>query len=195
MDQPAANEEPYCEHRDCFCFVCGHFVISQNRRKITEDIEEPYRLYFRRQLMDLMQHPWVPKTICTNCHVNLRGWYRGTKRHMLFASPTIWMEPGEHNNFTCHFCTNFVSTTGMARKRLHSRKYRIVPSVIMPVMHSSQLPAPPCPLQAPILISQGYFNDLVRDLELTQTKAEILFSRLRDLNLLEPGVCLLQNKQ
>lgn len=39
----------------------------------------------------------------------------------------------------------------------------------------------------PKLFNQNTLNDLVRDLELTKDKAEILASRLNERNLLEPG--------
>ena len=39
----------------------------------------------------------------------------------------------------------------------------------------------------PDLISQAELNDLVRDLKLTKTQAEILSSRFQGWNLLQPG--------
>ncbi|GBP31823.1 hypothetical protein EVAR_16597_1 [Eumeta japonica] len=103
--------------------------------------------------------------------------------------------------------------------------YADVPSVTKPILHSKDLPHPVCPGSSsanilddnnsdvefksissdsdefspqentPHLINQAEFNDLVRDLQLSRSKAELLGSRLQQWNLLLPDKSYVFQKQ
>jgi hypothetical protein len=112
-----------------------------------------------------------------------------------------------------YFCLTKIS--GISLKSKHSIQYLSLPSAVRPVLHSQDLPFPkppekwtidddssddePIPMEQditdpdfqpstsnePHLISQGELNDLVRDLNLSKSRAELLGSRLQGWNLLQ----------
>lgn len=115
----------------------------------------------------------------------------------------IWREPFFHMT-DCYFCLSKVSGIG---KNLQC-DYAPVKSVTFPVSHSDKIPYPKCPENRNDLspdtvelypsdaesvenqhrLSQAELNDWVRDLELTKEKAELLASRMKQFNFLEPNV-------
>lgn len=210
-----------CKHRNWFCFICGRYELERNRKGISNALEEAYRLYFGKDMEEIRNKPWSPDKICATCSVNLHSWSIGNKSYIKFKVPMIWMDPGEHNSENCYFCVN--KTYGYSSKLLKKIDYNGVPSVELPVAREEGDEVPPSPktysppteaagisfpsassgseyipselmTPTPVLMSQMYFNDLVRDLELTKTKAEILGSRLRNLRLLEPDVRITQQR-
>lgn len=210
-----------CSRRHWFCFICGHYELLRNRKGITESLEESYRLYFGKDIEQMKNKPWVPDKICATCSVGLHSWSNGDKSYLRYKIPMVWMDPGEHNPQNCYFCVN--ETFGYSSKNLRKIDYKGVPSVEMPVIRErdEEVPPPPrtyspptdvvglrFPLPSsdpdfvpteiessrPILMSQLYFNDLVRDLGLTKNKAELLGSRLSNLRLLEPNVRITQQR-
>ena len=108
------------------------------------------------------------------------------------------------------------NVAGFSSKSKGNIKYPNLPSAIRPIPHSAELPPPlftslpevvdqpesstkeessledDCcePLadyRSPILITQAFLNDLVRDLNLPKESAELLESRLQHNNLLAPN--------
>lgn len=125
---------------------------------------------------------------------------------MKFGVPMIWREPLCHS-VDCYFCLSKSTGFGKSAKWV----YATVASVSLPVPHSSEFPHPKCPdstieffesSQQTDTSSDNEFqqesqlqhftqpdlNDLVRDLELSKEKAELLASRLKQRNCLAPGV-------
>lgn len=192
---------------DTFCYVCGHYIGSkQVKHKIVLGTKfcEAYRAYFGVHVQD--QHvTWAPHVTCGSCRSTLEGWLRGTRKCMPFAIPRIWREPTNHHD-NCYFCmvdiTHYKSTKN--RKNI---PYPSIPSSIAPVPHSEELPIPSPPKQSseeevktssedsensfsheslePQLFTQQKLDDLVRELQLTKSKAELLASRLKEYNLLD----------
>lgn len=124
-----------------------------------------------------------------------------------------WRDPIDHET-NCYIClTNILRYN---RKNFDKIKYANVTSVTKPVPHSDNLPIPTPPetdgnvymdtddeiedqqfdigdplyipdTKTPHALSQGDFNDLVRDLSLTKELSELLASRLQEWKLLETG--------
>lgn len=138
-------------------------------------------------------------------HLCILGWYRGEKRSIKFAVPRIWREPKNHVN-DCYFCIVNPSKRRKG-KNAKLIEYPDLISSSAPILHSSQLPIPEPPKkisQSSLsqstnktiedeeflpsqelsqeklkhLITTEDFNDLIRDLNLPKSKAEILGSRL-----------------
>lgn len=211
-----------CKQSNWFCFICGHYELQRNRKGFSEELQEAYRLYFGKDAEVLKNMRWTPDFICATCSVGLHSWLNGNQHYLKYKDPIIWMDPGEHNPENCYFCVN--KTVGFSSKNLRKMNYVGVPSVEMPVVRERDEDGPPAPktyspltdaaglshpstssgseyvpsefvTNAPILMSQMYFNDLVRDLELTKAKAELLGSRLKNLNVLEPDVRITQQRR
>ena len=111
------------------------------------------------------------------------------------------------------FCMTNVS--GFSSKSKGNIKYPDLPSAIRPIPHSTDLTSPlftflpelvdelvsstseassledncynPLADKSPILITQAFLNDLVRDLNLPKESAELLVCRLQHNNLLAPN--------
>ena len=119
----------------------------------------------------------------------------------------VWQEPQNHLN-DCYF--RAVRVTGLKSKTRSSIKYPSLPSAIQPVPHTGELPVPnfnSCQLSEselassseesdrcedfkvssqsnePQLFTQAELNDLVRELDLPKSSAELLGSRLKEKNL------------
>lgn len=143
------------------------------------------------------------------------GWYRGEKRAMKFAVPRVWREPTDHSS-NCFFCMVDPSKR-RSGKKASKIMYPDIPSSMAPVPHSSGLPVPTPPEKEqvsscespdskseednegegfnlladnknPYYPNQKDMNDLIRDLGLTKSNAELLTSRLMQWNLLDPSV-------
>ena len=194
-----------------FCYICGRVTVKSNITHITPLVKKAYELYFECKVGD-QDKKWAPHVSCKSCAVNLRGWLNGTHKAMPFAVPMVWREPKDHTS-DCYFCLTNVS--GITSKTNKSIIYPNIPSAIRPVPHSKELPVPVPPKNwslddldecatsvdseieededpdytekatEPQLISQSKLNDLIRDLHLSKSQAELLASRLQEWNLLE----------
>lgn len=132
---------------------------------------------------------------------------------MKFVVPRIWREPPDHIN-DCYFCV-VNPRKRRAGKNAKKIQYPSLPSTSAPVPHSEIFPVLSSPnvktqemlplsqlssnsegsefviatpSVEPHLIDAEEFNDLIRDLNLTKIKAEILASRLKQWNLLKDNV-------
>lgn len=145
-----------------------------------------------------------------NLFIMFAGWYRGEKRSMKFAVPRVWREPTDHLS-NCYFCMVDPSKR-RSGKRAMPIIYPNIPSSIAPVPHCTELPVPTPPKnyqlisgesshssseddiidasveKMPYFPNQKDLNDLIRDLGLTKSNAELLTSRLKDWNLLDETV-------
>ncbi|KAL6469172.1 hypothetical protein MHYP_G00226960 [Metynnis hypsauchen] len=176
---------------------------------------EAYKAYFGMPVGD-QDKPWAPHFTCEHCKKTLEGWYRGEKRAMHFAVPRIWREPTDHST-NCYFCMVDPSKRRTG-KNATPVTYPDIPSSIAPVPHCPELPVPTPPDRAtppseessksdtqedvedhdfsscadeerkPYYPNQKDLNDLIRDLGLTKSNAELLTSRLKQWNLLDESV-------
>ena len=65
----------------------------------------------------------------------------GQRNSIKFGIPMIWRDPDEHDNATCYVCQN----KGILKLNRHRRNtfvYKAVPSAVLPVPHSDELPVP-----------------------------------------------------
>lgn len=195
---------------DIFCYICGEFTLKAQRNTLSDLIKRAYHCYFGFPVNDKDKY-WLPKICCNNCSRSLRGWLKGSHKTMPFAKPMIWSEPQNHAN-GCYFC--MTKTKGYSKKNKNMIKYPLIPSAQKPVSRSHDDPATPginnddsidedfcsqltqsstiSTLSAsstnfakPHLLTQSDLNDLVRDLGLSKSKAQLLGSRLQQWNLLK----------
>ena len=200
-------------HRSCvnnpdmFCYICGKFTSVTERRNMTDKIKSTYHIYFGCKIGD-QDKSWAPHFCCLLCYSSLLKWERGQLSSMPFAIPMIWIEPKNHSD-DCYFCLTKIS--GITKRTRSSIYYPDCPSAIRPVRHDITMPVPlrnedpllsdssqeeiqddveylPSTFETgPKQFSQGELNDLIRDLSLSKEKSELLGSRLKEKNLLEPG--------
>lgn len=200
----------FCKHNpDCFCYVCGVFLGSKavkHRIKDANNFCLAYSSYFGMPVGD-QDKKWAPHVVCGCCRSTLEAWYRGENRKMKFGVPRIWREPTDHLS-NCYFCVTDLSHHKRCKKT-NVFAYPDLPSSLRPIPHGEELPIPPSPVlnecedttesnteidheedfsededATPHYPTQNELNDLIRDLGLTKSKAEILSSRLKQWNLL-----------
>ena len=162
-------------------------------------------LIFGCAIGDQDEH-WALHFCCVNCTSRLHRWFAGKNVSLGFAVPMVWREQKDHVT-DCYFCLTNIQ--GHSHKTRKNTQYPDLPSVIRPVQHYVDLliPMPPAspaildeksltyfessgvifePCQSkgiPHLITQEDLNNLVRDLNLSKSKSELLGSRLQLWNL------------
>ena len=205
MDRRRCLNDP-----DNFCYICGQFTAKIQRRKFNDNVKKAYKLYFGCEVGDQDKN-WAPHICCNACYSRLIEWHNGKVRAMPFAVPMIWREPTSHEN-DCYFCmTKIKGFTKKTRSKI-AYSYSDCSSALKPVPHDSEMPVPKRPMESepenssdecpgatgmdvtyeseqegPHLLDQTDLNDLIRDLKLNKEKSELLSSRLKEWNLLEPG--------
>lgn len=197
-----------------FCYICGKYTVLKQRTDITTFVKNAYYAYFKVKLGD-QDKKWAPKKVCRYCVERLRLWTKGKKTCMPFAIPMVWREPKDHF-LDCYFCLTNVQGCNSRNKdqivypNIPSAIRPVPHGEDLPV------PLPPTVLEnisdvddesecdantenntdpeyqpehdcIPERFSQSELNDLVRDLNLPKESAELLGSRLKSKNLLEPG--------
>src|SRR5271163_2951357 len=145
------------------------------------------------------------------------GWYRGEKRAMKFAIPRIWREPTDHSS-NCYFCLVDPSKRRTGKSAPPIMYPDIPSSIApVPHCPELPVPTPPerdqpssgessksdseediadpdynftdaAEERKPYFPNQKDLNDLIRDLGLTKSNAELLTSRLKEWNLLDESV-------
>ncbi|GFV27724.1 uncharacterized protein TNCV_4169461 [Trichonephila clavipes] len=167
---------------NCFCYICGSYTVKKQQRNISNFVQKVYFAYFGIKLGD-QDKSWAPHVVCSVCIEELRQWFKvqgfNLKNRKDISYPTI------------------------------------IRSAIRPVPHGPDLPIPSPPdildnilddldqishissdsddgydpgTNDPELFSQSDLNDLVQDLGLPKSTAEVLGSRLKERHLLNSGV-------
>lgn len=77
---------------DTFCYICGTYVISTRRRKITEFVRKSYFGYFGMKLGD------QNKSFAPHIVWHLRKWSEGKMKCLNFAIPMVWREQKNHTD-------------------------------------------------------------------------------------------------
>lgn len=174
--------------------------MKEQRKGFTPLLETAYQLYFDKELPN-REFPWVPTYSCCSCYRTLLGWMKGTHKGLPFAKPMVWTNPTNHMS-DCYFCLTKIH--GFSKALKHKIEY---PS--RPTLHSEAMPVPispniagradeldsepgeseksfqddpdflPSESEEPHVITQEELNDLIQDLELPNTKAQLLASRLK----------------
>ena len=200
---------------NAFCYICGEYTFELNRKTITDFLKQVYFAYFKVKLGD-QDKPWAPHIVCKTCLEHLRQWTKKSRKGLKFAIPMVWREPKDHYS-DCYFCAvkttginrknkktlDYPNLASAIRPVPHSLELPIpvfeglpelnllsdvendasssdsTPSLDKDSFHPAVLPR--------LLFSQGELNDLVRDLSLSKESSELLASRLKEKNMLEPG--------
>ena len=199
---------------DCFCYICGEYTLKAQQRTMTSLVRKAYDLYFDCKVGD-QDKPWAPHFSCSTCNTQLRLWLSRSRKSMPFAVPMVWREPKDHVT-DCYFClTDIAGDTAKTKKHivypnLQSAMRPVKHSDELPVpippdswkldsdddeidsderadRDMSDSDFNPQESDAPHLIQQSELNDLVRDLNLSKSQAELLGLRLQQWNLLEQG--------
>lgn len=193
-----------------FCFICGEYTFTQQRKPITDFVRRAYLAYFKVQLGD-QDKPWAPHIVCKTCTEHLRQWTNGKRKCLKFGEPMIWREQINHSD-DCYFCS--VNVKGINSKNRNRWVYPNLRSARRPVPHSEEIPVPiftslpespeeeddstesysegndsdfPGPSSVSSGFSQAELNDLIRDLSLPKKSSELLASRLAEKQCLLPG--------
>ena len=177
-----------------------------------------YYAYFGMPMGD-QDKMFSPHFCCGSCCSTLEGWLLGIRKYMPFAIPRIWREPVHHHD-DCYFCmvgiTKYIGK-GKIEKILF---FPSILSSIAPVSRSEDLPIPTSPFLEgtvepkyissseeeyisfdealswkPHFPNQPKLNYLVRELGITKYNADLLASRLREWNLLDPSVRYLSTEK
>ncbi|KAI6655348.1 hypothetical protein LOD99_2183 [Oopsacas minuta] len=135
----ASSSRHKCKNNpDSFCYICGVYTLSRQRRNITSFVKRAYIAYFGIPLGD-QDKKWSPHIVCHNCEEMLRDWTKGKRKGLPFAIPMVWREPQDHTT-DCYFC--MVNTKGVGKKSRQTLSYPSIPSAMRPVPHSDRLPPP-----------------------------------------------------
>ena len=183
-----------------------YFLSAKTVKHIITDANNflsAYNAYFGVPVGD-QDKSWAPHVVCGCCRSTLEAWYRGESRKMKFGVPRIWRKPTDHLN-NCYFCVVEV-THHRKGKKTCVFDYPDIPSSSRPVRHSEELPVPSPPqgdqcdgcssessddsiededLYENVATTRHFpnqqeLNDLIRDLGMTKSNAELLTSRLKE---------------
>ncbi|KAG0715800.1 hypothetical protein GWK47_011114 [Chionoecetes opilio] len=125
---------------DVFCYICGQYTLSGDRKNITGFVKRAYGAYFKVKLGD-QDKSWAPHTVCKTCVEYLRRWTKGAKTSLKFGIPMVWREPFDHAS-DCYFCA--INTNGIkTRKNRHSLQYPALSH--LPAVHwltAKEIPVP-----------------------------------------------------
>jgi hypothetical protein len=201
-------------HPDNFCYVCGKFTTKDQRKNLAKRLKVAYHCYFGIKLGD-QDKSWAPHICCTTCYSGLTQWLLGKKSSMPFYIPMVWREPTNHVS-DCYFCMTNIAGFSKKNKSaivypdcpsalkpvLHDAENPVPIKPTDPNSTSDEsTDEAECDAEAqedasyeeevdkdkPHFLTQADLNDLVRDLQLSKEKAEVLGSRLKQWNLLQPG--------
>ena len=112
-----------CNDPDIFCYICGCFTISSQKRNINSFIKRIYFAYFGVPLGD-QDKGWAPHQACTMCAKTSRSLSQGKNAKVKFGVPMVW---GESKNYVndCYFC--LVNVKGFNNKnKQHLQNSNIV---------------------------------------------------------------------
>lgn len=121
-----------------FCYICGKFVVSHNRKPLSERVEHAYSFYYSRTIA---KRPWTPNICRAICYNGLANWMNGKRASMPFGIPMEWMDPGPvHDSATCCVCVDNASIHNV--HQLRQFVYKNVPTATLPRPHSHEVPVP-----------------------------------------------------
>ena len=144
---------------------------------------------------------WAPHMVCKSYTECLRQWSKGKKITLKFGIPMVWREPKNHvSDCYSYFCA--IDVTGINRKNRKILKYPDLESARRPVAHFDKCPVPVYAMlpddndngstaaqedeeadfsdNTPHPFCQNELNDLVCDLDLSKSSAELLAFRLKE---------------
>ena len=69
----------YRNSPDCFCYICGHFIIKKQMIQVNGFVRKVYYAYFHVKLGD-QDKCWAPHIVFKNYAKTLRQWTHGKKQ-------------------------------------------------------------------------------------------------------------------
>lgn len=116
-----------------FCYICGKFEISKNRRTITERIKNIYKNCFDCEISN-QETNWVPHSICSPCNIMLCRWEKNQKCLTIrFKVPMIWRISLCQDQ--CYFC--MTNLTGFNKNNKSKITYADVETVTKSIIAST----------------------------------------------------------
>ncbi|CAH1107948.1 unnamed protein product [Psylliodes chrysocephalus] len=158
--------------------------------------------------MKALNKPYVPNIVCKLCSEHLRQWANGKRNHLKYSVPMIWTEPKNHID-DYYICV--VELHGTNKRKM---TYPDLPSAKRPRLCLNDVPSPMSQdlsnlsdlsdtemvevfsdkrdsdfevSTSPSHFSQYALSDLIRDLDLSKERSELLVSKLKERNLLSQG--------
>ncbi|GBP63242.1 hypothetical protein EVAR_56623_1 [Eumeta japonica] len=183
--------------------------MKDHRKPINDMITRLYSLYFGIQIGN-QDKVWAPHIVCKICIEHLRQWEKGTRKSLKFGISMRWREQKNHHD-DCYFC--ITNLAGINKNNRSKWKYPNISSATRPIPHSETVPilgigtvfhreVQECDddemeiseeedydfehcgeTLIPKTFSQGKLSDLIRDLDLSKERAELLASRLKEKSL------------
>ncbi|KYN14472.1 hypothetical protein ALC57_13323 [Trachymyrmex cornetzi] len=169
---------------DKFCYICGQYTCEKQRLNINDFVTTAYFNYFGRKIENQDKN-WVPHKVCQSCAQFLRLWDTGKIKNLPFnvssASKPVPVSPTDILPVPPRF-----DNENSREEELHDNDNNEVDNF------EDDDGSPKL-----LTISQSSLNDLVRELDLPKDKAELLGSRLKERNLLQPDVtfCWYRNRE
>lgn len=188
-----------------FCYICGEYILRKYKTVFLNTLQRKYEEHFGVAAENL-EEPWTPSYICKSCK-NILYDCASTSNYrpaMIINRPMQWKQPVCHVT-DCYFCLSKMRGFGANMEWDYPKNSAV--GFTLPVIQrytaegnesevslSSQESA--ASSSADILqrggsqnrLTQEELNDLVRDLELTKDKAELLASRLKERHFLHTDV-------
>ncbi|XP_073506717.1 uncharacterized protein [Phyllobates terribilis] len=184
---------------------------------------EAYKAYFGMPV-GYQDKSWAPHFTCEYCKKTLEGWYRGEKSAMKFAIPRIWQQPTDLSS-NCYVCMvdpakrlTGKNVPQIVYPDIPSSIAPVPHCTELPVPTSPKRDQPSSGKSSksdteedigdqdyiftdaveerrPYFPNQKDINDLIRDLHLTKSNAELLTSRLKQWNLLDESVQVIDQRK
>ncbi|XP_051500464.1 uncharacterized protein LOC127409743 [Myxocyprinus asiaticus] len=195
-----------CKHlADAFCYVCSQFIKTLWKH-LLRCVRPTWHI--SACLSGIKTNPGHLISPASTAKKTLEGWYRGEKRAMKFAIPRILREPTDPSS-NCYFCVVDPSKHRTGKNAPAITYPDLPSSIApVPHCHELPVPTPPEREQSsleesskseseedfvdpddnfrggaeernPYYPNQKDLNDLIRDLGLTKSSAELLTSRLK----------------
>lgn len=132
-----------CVNRNNFCFVCGMYSPSKNRRNITRTIVIAYEAYFAVAYVPNLWY--VPEVVCDYCYRGLSEWLscKSNRHPIKYVQPFIWLPRNEHSADACYFCLSYPRTVGFKYSIRDKIQYADVDSTIVAKIRSNEYPNAP----------------------------------------------------
>lgn len=212
-----------CSNKDKFCFICGRFTSVVNRRNRNDDFVQLYNKYYGLDWEE-GSGVFAPKFGCSACLTALNRWSAGKQEKAKYRVPVLWKNQEQlHNPAQCYFCVNFRRGIGMQNRvkyqatpfaslpvehTLNSPPKNMNADILSSTGSGPELGASSMEITTSseyqpsnhagisvVLVTQQYFNNMCRQLELSQRKSELLASMLKQNNLLSDNVKISQKNR
>ena len=191
-----SNRRVCVNHQDNFSYICGQYTHKQQCKNITKSIQLAYKYYFDNKLGD---QEWPPHVCCalgTQCYQlewmvkeklfrSRSPWFSVNQKIASTIVIFVWqilLDSQRKTNQRSHTQTvNLQENQYLMMKQIHHEFHQQIWLTLVP-LKSLLGEGGMCVRDAdnsPHLLGQAELNNLVRDLELTKEKAELLGSRLQ----------------